>query len=211
MNGELVRSALRAGKNLPSSLERTLTALAAVAEENGRSWATADEVADMRDVAPETARRQLHLLLRRNLVVASASFDARGKRSANRYGLAPEGTVSGCSLVGSNSLTDRRIWLPRSKYWLVAYATNPDGTERRFFVAGQVARTLKALIAAGPKGVTSLDVAATWALRMSHYISILRHVHELNIEMVREDHVGPSGAAWHGRYHLITPVRLASK
>lgn len=90
----------------------------------------------------------------------------------------------------------------------VAVAANPDGTERRFSVGGQVARTLKALIHAGPRGVTSLDIAGTWALRTSHYIFVLRREHGLNIAMDREPHEGPAGAGWHGRYRLLTPVRL---
>lgn len=90
----------------------------------------------------------------------------------------------------------------------LAVAMNPDGTERQFVVTGQVGRTLKALVDTGPRGVTSLQIAGTWALRCSHYISVLRHVHGLHIEMDREDHQGPGGPGWHGRYRLMTPVRL---
>jgi hypothetical protein len=93
----------------------------------------------------------------------------------------------------------------------VAVAANPDGIERRFAVSGQVGRTLKALVDAGPRGVTSLDIAETWALRTSHYIFLLRREHGLVIEMTREPHEGPAGPGWHGRYRLLTPVRLVEK
>lgn len=94
---------------------------------------------------------------------------------------------------------------------VVAAVACPDGTERRFVVTGQIGRTLKALVAAGPRGVTSLDVAGTWALRTSHYIFVLRREHGLNIAMDREPHEGPAGTGWHGRYRLLTPVRLAEE
>ncbi len=94
------------------------------------------------------------------------------------------------------------------RHRVVAVATNPDGTERQFVVTGQIGRTLKALVDAGPRGVTSLDIAGTWALRTSHYVFVLRREHGLVIEMLREPHEGPAGAGWHGRYRLLTPVRL---
>ena len=90
---------------------------------------------------------------------------------------------------------------------VVAAVVFPDGTERRFVVTGQIGRTLKALVAAGPRGVTSLDIAATWALRTSHYVFVLRRL-GLEIEMRRELHEGPAGTGWHGRYILRSKVRI---
>ena len=91
---------------------------------------------------------------------------------------------------------------------LRAVATDLDGTERPFFTTGQIARTLKALVDAGAHGITSLDIAATWALRTSHYVFVLRRDHGLEIETMRESHTGPAGKGWHGRYRLLTSVRL---
>ena len=82
-----------------------------------------------------------------------------------------------------------------------------EGEQRRFTVEGQIARTLKALVDAGPKGVTSLEISS-WALRTSHYVFVLRHRHGLNISMDREDHDGPAGIGWHGRYRLLDPVEI---
>lgn len=90
-------------------------------------------------------------------------------------------------------------------------ATDPDGAEREFSVRGQIARTLKALIDNNAQGVTSLDISATWALRTSHYVFVLRRDHGLDISMSREEHDGPSGIGWHGRYRLLTPVRIINE
>lgn len=79
---------------------------------------------------------------------------------------------------------------------------------RNVTVRGQYARMLAALIEAGAKGVTSLDVSRTWALRTSHYIHILRRDHGLPIRMTWEAHDGASGPGRHGRYHLDAPARI---
>lgn len=89
-----------------------------------------------------------------------------------------------------------------------AVVTDACGQVREIEVGGQIGRTLKALVEAGPCGVTSLDIAATWALRTSHYIYVLRQHYGLAIEMIREPHKGLCGPAWHGRYRLSTPVRI---
>lgn len=72
-------------------------------------------------------------------------------------------------------------------------------------VEGQFARTLHALVEAGQRGVTALEVGS-WALRLAHYILILRRL-GLVIDMQREKH-GGSAPGWHGRYVLQTGVQI---
>lgn len=79
-------------------------------------------------------------------------------------------------------------------------ATGPAGP---FTATGQVAKALAALVAAGPRGVTALEVDS-WAYRLGAYVHSLRHDCGLAIETMREPHEG----GWHGRYVLRSPVRV---
>ncbi len=83
-----------------------------------------------------------------------------------------------------------------------------NGTERDLGLKGQYARTMRALIEAGAKGITALDVSGTWALRLSHYVFVLRREHGLSITTDWEPHDGASGPGRHGRYRLHTPAQL---
>ena len=94
------------------------------------------------------------------------------------------------------------------KFNVKAQVRNDDGSTRTFTVSGQTARTLLKLVERAAAGVTSLEIAATWALRTSHYIYVLRREHGLEIVMERENHEGPTGHGWHGRYTLMTPVEI---
>ncbi len=69
--------------------------------------------------------------------------------------------------------------------------------------ARQERRALAALVEAGNKGVTALELSS-WALRLAAYIHNLRTVYGLTIEMVREPH----DEGWHGRYVLHTPCKV---
>lgn len=80
------------------------------------------------------------------------------------------------------------------------------GSDAILKVRGQEARSLAALVAAGPRGITALEVS-TWALRLAHYAMKLRRL-GLAIEMVKEPHEGPGGKHWHGRYILKSPVEV---
>lgn len=73
-------------------------------------------------------------------------------------------------------------------------------------VTGQTARTLLHAVNAGPQGFTALEIS-TWALRLSHYIFCLRG-EGVTITMEREDHDGPVGDGWHGRYRLKNRVEI---
>jgi hypothetical protein len=82
-----------------------------------------------------------------------------------------------------------------------AFACEGDA-RRPFTVRGQTARALHALVAAGPRGVTALDVSGTWAYRFAAYCHKLRTRYGLAIRTDRESHPG----GWHGRHVLETPV-----
>lgn len=77
------------------------------------------------------------------------------------------------------------------------------GSRITFTVQGQTARSLKALIEAGDKGVTALEVS-TWALRFAAYCHDLKHKFGLNIRTDREQH----DSGWHGRHVLETQVEI---
>lgn len=79
-------------------------------------------------------------------------------------------------------------------------ATGPRGV---FTVKGQVAKALSALLSAGERGVTALEVNS-WAYRLGAYVHTLRHDCGLSIETVREPHDG----GWHARYVLRSPVTI---
>ncbi len=89
----------------------------------------------------------------------------------------------------------------------VKAAKNSPDEREEFITTGQTARALVALHDAGTKGVTALEVSS-WAYRFGAYVFDLRHDHGLNIETLREDHSGPAGPGWHGRYVLHTPVEI---
>ena len=69
--------------------------------------------------------------------------------------------------------------------------------------ARQPRRALAALINAGSKGVTALELSS-WAYRLGAYVHTLRHDYGLAIETLREPHDG----GWHGRYVLHTPCQI---
>lgn len=78
-----------------------------------------------------------------------------------------------------------------------------EGPAGRFTVTGQVARALVALVKAGARGVTALEVNS-WAYRLGAYVHTLRHDSGLAIETLREPHEN----GWHARYVLHSPVTV---
>lgn len=76
---------------------------------------------------------------------------------------------------------------------------------RPICVRGQEARSLLALVEAGPRGCTALEVS-TWALRFAAYTHNLIHKHGLCILTEREKHRG----GWHGRHTLLDLVDIVS-
>lgn len=98
----------------------------------------------------------------------------------------------------------------REKFRATVFEPNPDfpllSGRRDIAVVGRYAQTLRALVEAGPKGVTALEMSS-WALRLGHYIYILRHRDGLNIETINEAHDGDYPGT-HGRYVLHSQVEL---
>ncbi len=92
----------------------------------------------------------------------------------------------------------------RKRGWPMVRACvlSPDGP-RIVTVTGQTARALLALVAAGPKGRTALEVSS-WALRFAAYCHVLRRDCGLNIVTEHEDH----DTGWHGRHVLMDRVRI---
>ena len=82
----------------------------------------------------------------------------------------------------------------------VTFRRLTDG--RVFEVTGQTAKALVALVLAGDRGCTSLEVSS-WALRLAHYVLYLRRL-GLRIDTDREEHSG----GWHGRYRLRTGIEI---
>ena len=78
-----------------------------------------------------------------------------------------------------------------------------EGPAGPFAVTGQVAKALVALVKAGARGVTALEVSS-WAYRLGAYVHTLRHECGLAIETIREPHEN----GWHGRYVLHSAVTL---
>lgn len=81
---------------------------------------------------------------------------------------------------------------------------------RTVTVKGQYARTLRALGEAGTKGITALEVSSTWALRLAHYIHILKRKYGLPIRLEWEKHDGAAGPGKHGRYFLDAVAHIIS-
>ena len=76
-----------------------------------------------------------------------------------------------------------------------------DGSRRVLECSGRIAQTLECLVAAGSKGITALEMA-TWAIRLSHYVWVLRHRHGVSIGTQFETH----GGAYPGKHPRYTPL-----
>lgn len=93
---------------------------------------------------------------------------------------------------------------PKKRQRLVlSVAVSENGKERFFTVRGQTAKALMALIRAGTKGCTALEVTS-WAYRFAAYCHDLIHKHGLVIRTDKETHDG----GWHGRHVLLSNVRI---
>ena len=94
----------------------------------------------------------------------------------------------------------------RKKPFILFIRKHVGGHVSLFNLRGRYSQALQALIEAGDKDVTAAEVSS-WALRLSHYVHILRRDHNLDIEMQLERH-GPPYEGQHGRYFLRSNVRL---
>lgn len=101
-------------------------------------------------------------------------------------------------MVANDNPTSRKRGWPMVTARVVA----PDGF-RTIIVTGQTASALMALVEAGPKGRTALEVS-NWAMRFAAYCHNLIHNHSLNIVCAHEAHPG----GWHGRHILLDWVTI---
>lgn len=86
---------------------------------------------------------------------------------------------------------------------VIAARILPDGAP--FKVKGREAETLLALVAAGPRGITSLEAFRSgWAVRLAAYIHDLRNDFGIPIESSSEEHDGGR----HARYTLACRVEI---
>ena len=127
---------------------------------------------------------------------------------ADLFSVAPGavGAAPGAGLdgVATSGLLDAYHFPGAPRKRLVVVAVQPQG--QPFKVTGQNAKALLALVKAGAKGVTALEVAA-WAFRFSAYCHVLRHRHGLTISTEWEAHEGGK----HGRYVLLSSVTILSQ
>lgn len=96
----------------------------------------------------------------------------------------------------------QRQFRPVRALWLSA-----NGEQLSAAIHGREAQTLRALVAAGARGLTSLEMGS-WAIRLASYIHDLRHVYGLPIHTERESHTIAGINGRHGRYRLQVTVRL---
>ncbi len=125
-----------------------------------------------------------------------------GQPNTNKPGAAA--TASGFDIAGFSKLATSEPYSP-SRQQRNHYVLTCDGPAGRFRVTGQDAKALRALVVAGARGVTALEVSS-WAYRLGAYVHRLRHDYGLDIETLREPHGNPGD--WHGRYVLHSPVRI---
>jgi hypothetical protein len=97
----------------------------------------------------------------------------------------------------------------KSKLLAADFKLIKNNQEIVFQLRGQKAKTLKCLVEHKEDGCNALEIAKTFALRLSEYIRALRRDglaggHNLDIVTNRELHAG----GWHGKYLLRDQVEL---
>ncbi len=83
------------------------------------------------------------------------------------------------------------------------FVVTKNDQQKTIHLEGQNARTLIALKEAGGRGITSIQSHDLRLLRLSSYVHILRHEHDISILTIRE------GERRTARYVLIEEVCLA--
>ena len=89
---------------------------------------------------------------------------------------------------------------------IVTYRVTRDEKEAVGQAKGRVGQTLYALVEAGARGVTALEMQS-WAFRLADYVHDLRHEHLGGfdaIQTIYEPHEGGE----HARYLLIVEVEI---
>jgi len=115
--------------------------------------------------------------------------------------VAPQSSPKSVTMLGSEVTTNGYPENGGKSKQIALTVETPSG--RIAINARQPKRALTALIRAGSKGVTALELSS-WAYRLGAYVHTLRHDYGLTIETLREPHDG----GWHGRYVLHTPCQI---
>ena len=118
------------------------------------------------------------------------------------------------SLIGKQAtgMTLDSTYLNRNqkpKTQIVDFKLIKNNQEIVFRLCGQKAKTLRCLVERKEAGCNAMQIAKTFALRLSEYIRASRHDglaggHNLNIVTNKEFHFG----GWHGKYILRDRVEL---
>jgi hypothetical protein len=82
------------------------------------------------------------------------------------------------------------------------FVVTKNDQQKLLYLEGQNAHTLTALMRTGGQGITSIQSHDLKLLRLSSYVHILRHEHEVNILTIRE------GERRVARYVLMNAVEL---
>lgn len=110
---------------------------------------------------------------------------------------APNNSQFNGDKMNLNSKSDNRNKKPITEFLL-----SKNNHQRTITLTGQTKKTLIALCEAKNKGITSFQASELKLLRLSSYVHILRHEHNVNISTIRE---GKSRTA---RYVLIDIVKI---
>ena len=141
----------------------------------------------------------MHLNSTKKLEIAKFGRQAiTSQFSSNHY-------IKGRSMLKNHSLN--RNQKPETQ--IADFKLIKNNQEIVFRLRGQKAKTLKCLVEHKEAGCNALEIAKTFALRLSEYIRALRRDglaggHNLDIITNRELHVG----GWHGKYVLRDQVEL---
>lgn len=93
--------------------------------------------------------------------------------------------------------------LNNNKKLTAKFSLNKNSQEKVFVLNGRECQTLIALVEAGQKGITALEISC-WALRLAAYVFRLKRDLSLNIITTVEPHNGGN----HGRYILQDNVKV---
>ncbi len=89
---------------------------------------------------------------------------------------------------------------------IVTYRVTYDGKEAVRQAKGRVGQTLYALVEAGARGVTALEMQS-WAFRLADYVHDLRHEHLGGFDTIHTIYEPHEGGE-HARYVLMVEVEI---
>lgn len=118
-----------------------------------------------------------------------------------------ENLLTGTDL--GNALAGQARKARRKTSPLVAYIGAGDQRRQISVTEDRVKQTLRALAESGARGITALEVSS-WALRLGHYVFLLRKRYGVNIQTINEPHSIGGVNGHHARYRALDPVAFES-